>query len=424
MRIDKLLSIILFVVSTNISFCQKRDIFFDNYNQGMKLYDKGEFQKALPYFEKVTKLDPNCDYYFNTACVASLSNNLDKGFTYLELAIRNGYADTAHLKEDNDIANLKSDKRWSKTSFWLKQTKESLLNEIAKLNTTCPASNLIPYKKNGKWGYLNKQTKLKVTEPVFGTVSFIGKTGSVKLGHYQINFSCSGKVDKLEILIGVEEAVSASYSPYYTVSTDIKRGFTVSDGSIKTHSSLYNSFYGFNISSGKNFAIVGKENKYDLIDSTGECQFNLKGYSSLLFYNFGRDSKYLPNIDTDGEFLIFFKNSLKQIGYVNNRFDKIILPEATDFKKPKGNGFEREYLDIVRKYAYLEQNNKWGIWDCETKKWLIRPEYDDIILTDRTFDGNEEEKCFSGNSIDFYFLVKQNNKEFFIDLKNNKYTVK
>jgi len=425
MKYNNLLSIILFLLTISIASAQQ-DVYSENYYNGMDFYNKGDFKTALPYFEKLIELNPDRNVFYNAACVASLSNNLTKGFSYLELSIKNGFADTTHLREDTDLNNLKSDTRWVNVSHWLIETKSNLIKEIAKIKSTCPASNLIPYEQNGKWGYFNKKTKQKVTNAIFHSASFIGKSGSVDFGDYQLYFTCSGNVTKTHVWIGGIRGAQGYYSPTYVSSNDVSKGFIVENGAITTYASVYNSFVGFQVFSNRNFAIVDKGNSYNLIDSTGEVRYDLTNYPFLTFYNFGSDSKYFPKDDNDvnGTFLIFLKDSTGQIAYVTNTFKKRILPEASDYKYPNGNGFDKEYLIATRKFIYIQTSNKWGIWNCETKDWQIKPEYDEIYSTDRTFDGDYEINYSSGKTIDIYFKVKQNNQNFYIDLKNNKYIVK
>ena len=161
MNYNKLLSIILSVFFISTSFCQivEDNGYYDTYNKSMELYNSKKYKEAVPYFEKAAQLRPDCDSYYNAACINSLAKNLTKGFKYLEISIKSGYADTVHMKEDGDLENLRSDKRWAEVSLWMEETKQKLYKEISKINIGCPASNLIPYEINGKWGYLNKQTK-------------------------------------------------------------------------------------------------------------------------------------------------------------------------------------------------------------------------------------------------------------------------
>jgi len=97
MKYNNLLSIILFVLTINIASAQQ-DEYSENYNTGMDLYMKGDYKNALPYFEKLIAVNPDRNAFYNAACLASLSNDLNKGFSYLELSIKNGYTNTTHLR--------------------------------------------------------------------------------------------------------------------------------------------------------------------------------------------------------------------------------------------------------------------------------------------------------------------------------------
>ncbi|MGN6647471.1 MAG: hypothetical protein ACTHJT_13200, partial [Cytophaga sp.] len=234
-----------------------------------------------------------------------------------------------------------------------------------------------------------------------------------------ILFDCSGKVLKDEVYMMAD---GVAYYPRYVSSQKLDKGFRTENGKIKEYASIYQQFIGVGFNNGQLYAIVEIDSgKYILIDSTGSRVSGSNNYKKLEFYNYGMDSEYYPDDDKYNDFFIFYIDSTDNVGMLNNAFEKIPLPGVNDFQKPGGNGFEREYLHLIRDYVYLKKGNKWGIWNSNTKKWVIEPEYDEILYTERTYDGNHEDYYYSGNTIALYFMVKQNSREFFIDKGNVKY---
>ncbi len=369
--------------------------------------------------EKLVVCYPSTNNYYNTACLASLAGDEKKGFAYLQEAINRGYSDSLHMAQDEDLAYLRSLKGWKQTAVWMAEVRNRLYKEIAKIHVACPAADLIPYKVDNKWGYVDRKTKHKITEPIFRKASFVGKTGSVVYGEREILFDCSGKILKDEVYMMPD---GAAYYPRYTSSQQLKKGFRTKNGKITEYASIYQEFIGISVNYGQLYAIVEiTSGKYALIDSTGTEVTGSNNCKKLEFYNYGMDSEYYPDDDKYNDFFIFYIDSMGNAGLLNNTFEKIPLVGISDFQKPVGNGFEREYLHLIRDYVYLKKGNKWGLWNSNTKKWVIEPEYDEIQYTERTYDGNYEDDYYTGNTIALYFMVKQNGREFFIDKENVKY---
>lgn len=75
---------------------------------------KGLYEKGLRVDKKLSKLRPdNPIIHYNLACSLSLLGNVADSFKTLKRAIDLGYDDIAFMKNDPDLSNLRSDKR-----FW------------------------------------------------------------------------------------------------------------------------------------------------------------------------------------------------------------------------------------------------------------------------------------------------------------------
>lgn len=417
MRIAVFISVLL--LALHAASAQQQDDCLALERMAMEKYDSKQYNEALVYMEKcLASCGTSIPAYYNTACIASLAGNKAKGLTYLKEAVRIGYSDTMQMNRDQDLAYLRSLNEWSQVNRWIEETRSQLRKEVAKIHSGCPASGVIPYTTGGRWGYLDKRTKHKITAPVFTQLSFVGQTGSAVFGSTELLFSCSGKVIQEDVYYGSDQA---AYSRHVEPSKIITKGFTIEKGEIATYASVYDDFTAVGFNYGELYAIVSLNNRYSLIDSSCREMHGITGYTKLEFYNYGMDSEYFPDEDKYSDFFIFYTDTLGEAGFFDSRFNPLPLPRVTAFEKPRGNGFEREYLDKVRQYVYLKQAGKWGIWDCNTLKWTVQPEYDEILYTDRTFDGKQEELYYSGNTIDLYFLVQQNGQRFFIDLENTKY---
>jgi tetratricopeptide (TPR) repeat protein len=77
----------------------------------------GNYQQAKKDFDQALKLDPNIKevYYYDLACLYSLKNDKSKALKHLELALRNGYTRFDHIAKDSDLDNI----RYTKQFDWL-----------------------------------------------------------------------------------------------------------------------------------------------------------------------------------------------------------------------------------------------------------------------------------------------------------------
>jgi len=78
-------------------------------------YKNKEYKKSVEKYKEAFKLEQKSptDLY-NAGCSASLLGNKKLAFKWLNLALKNGWSNVAHLKTDTDLTLLHSDKKWVK----------------------------------------------------------------------------------------------------------------------------------------------------------------------------------------------------------------------------------------------------------------------------------------------------------------------
>jgi hypothetical protein len=80
---------------------------------GVTYYGRGDYEEALRWYKKALEVDPNFgDAYYNMACIYSLMKKKALAFRYLHIATLNGYAEYKAMEADEDLDNLRGDKRY------------------------------------------------------------------------------------------------------------------------------------------------------------------------------------------------------------------------------------------------------------------------------------------------------------------------
>lgn len=79
-------------------------------------YTAKNYELSVSYYEKAFKIEQKSwsDLY-NASCSASMAGQHKKAFKWLNLSIDNGYENMAHIKIDEDLKHLHSEKQWNKT---------------------------------------------------------------------------------------------------------------------------------------------------------------------------------------------------------------------------------------------------------------------------------------------------------------------
>ncbi len=75
----------------------------------------GEYQKGLDLDKRLAVLCPEDPLvFYNLACSFALLGSKDESFEALEAAVRFGYDEPDHMKEDEDLKSLHDDERFIK----------------------------------------------------------------------------------------------------------------------------------------------------------------------------------------------------------------------------------------------------------------------------------------------------------------------
>lgn len=75
-------------------------------------FNKNFAESASLYQQAIEHGAREANIYYNAACSFALAGDAENALKYIELAIRNGYANAAHLQKDTDLQMLHADDRW------------------------------------------------------------------------------------------------------------------------------------------------------------------------------------------------------------------------------------------------------------------------------------------------------------------------
>ena len=84
---------------------------------GMAAASLHRYDRAAASFEKSTTLVPNIAATYNAAAMHARLGHSDQAFTWLALAVRQGFGDQSLMKTDDDLASIRADKRFEKILY-------------------------------------------------------------------------------------------------------------------------------------------------------------------------------------------------------------------------------------------------------------------------------------------------------------------
>ncbi|MBL4642229.1 MAG: hypothetical protein JKY44_01420 [Flavobacteriaceae bacterium] len=96
---------------------------------GWKLCLDKDFTGAAKIYEQAFKVNPKAPLNdrYNAACINSLANNSDGAYTHLFVAANElNWYDINHLKNDEDLINIRTDKRWNQLITVMQKNKSSI----------------------------------------------------------------------------------------------------------------------------------------------------------------------------------------------------------------------------------------------------------------------------------------------------------
>lgn len=107
--------IAFFFITMNIGLMQAQT-YKDWVRKADSCYTVKNYELSVSYYDKAFKIEQK-DYrdLYNAGCSAAMAKENKKAFKWLHLSIDNGYENIAHIKIDNDLKPLHSEKNWNKT---------------------------------------------------------------------------------------------------------------------------------------------------------------------------------------------------------------------------------------------------------------------------------------------------------------------
>jgi hypothetical protein len=434
-----------------------------------------KYEEASVVFKKIEKnkcqLSEN-DYY-NAACIYSVLKNSNLALKYLQIAIQENYHDTAHMAVDKDLDNIRDLAKYKNLVGLIKQKiiqniKTDSINEIkaevVKWNSQFDVKNkakwqslksmfskinilkmeeVIPYKKNGLWGYMDK-SGVALTKPLFDFADFSSKNGLLFVYNKQYFFyNKKGQIDKLLENNDDDQAVMRMPDNYNFELTNTP-GFTIKDNQIVAHSSDYIQIGLLNIGSGlsgeyknylqgKTWAIVkNKEDKIAIIDSVGNplnkvynFVYSMDRYTELSDADYKLNNKIFYVLkNSSGDKLLFELNgnainTEKQVSnagifsWYNNEFG---LKNFDLYCNKSYQIFKLFYADLSQNLLVVKNEN----FELVFKKF-----YNEIIDYNGVCNDKFTGDAYYNKKIDnLFILVKEGSDIFYVDMDGREYKLK
>ena len=300
----------------------------------------------------------------------------------------------------------------SQTEYSVEELKAILEKEFAKVDTT-KLTELVPFKKNDRWGFLYADTRKVAVKPYFTFVNFF-------------NPDFFGYVDDLEVEIiskpfGIDvythkefcdDGCSGNFSKVFVISSKTNfKGFSVNDdGKLESYSDIYyidenrrdisDPFeYRFEY-----YSIVSKNDSCGIIDVFGDP---LKGfdfnYKRIILNNYALDksAKWFYVEDFHGKKF-----------FVNTKGEKRMEDEAITIPL---------FKNILFGLSVVNNDIVSGVFDLNKMEWMIAPQEKlkiDILYYSSNSDIDNLDPANRDN-VNIYFLVRKKDKEFYVD-KNLK----
>ena len=439
-------------------FLYSQNTFSQNRNQGYKYqkiirvansyYAQKDYTKSLEKYEEALGIiGTNRIDLYNTACTASLLDKTVKANDYLRRSIENGYIDLEWIEKDTDFDNLRKTKYWEENIKLLKSRFQSIENDFAAIKDF-QLHNLVPFKKDGNWGYMDKETLKMVVPSNYYQVSFGGnclhvgftqnnniivdENGVVKISRPRMNFpppppppyypntiqidsseNFKGfKVNKKGKISHVSSIYEANPEPVF-MDMDIDEDAFMDVGTNEPVKEIQkvDIFGPFKINNNWH-AITIKNGKYGVIDESGN-ELESVGFK---FRKLSRIKQYKGN-----DILFSFKDSLKKKGFIDSKGEVKFYDE-----------FDNWHLNPISKhrpnYYIFMKKGLWAILDLSTLEWVIPFNQLKRIRTDFSYEGdcNDRHNFMRPVKIlDCYLLVKdKDGNEFYLGENNVRYQIK
>lgn len=114
---------------SNLNAQTNKNSYSELIKKGWKLCLDKNFIASAKIYEKAFKINtkvPLNDRY-NAACIYALANNLNDAYKHLFIAVNTlNWYDINHLKNDSDLKNIRTDKRWNELITIMQKTKQKI----------------------------------------------------------------------------------------------------------------------------------------------------------------------------------------------------------------------------------------------------------------------------------------------------------
>lgn len=427
MRLKIFFSSIIFLFLSVTSFSQENTFCKEVSENLAKMYKEKKYNQALDLFKKslVCKELLSANNYYDGACFASLVGDNKFAVEYFNKAIALGFNNLNHLNNDSDLDNIRNEVGFKKgIANILGISLDNLIN-IEQLKTN-NFNDLVPYKKDEKWSWLDKKTLKSVIGLIFDYTTFKRSNGLFfSLGNKDYVVDSKGKIS------------STKHGGYF--SNDVIEETGVYDVKVTPDADLQ----GFKI--GKAGNVIEHSDRFKYVTAIK----TLKGFIGKVKtiegnYNLiSQDGKKIKGFETDFKKLTFFYSSNHELGFIgkkegasyykiyNNKGKSICNEKIQSFDFFDSNGLlnkgvKETYLNYnINKFIILKIDDKFKIYDTFKNKLISSKAYDKVIDVDGPAKDNDLTKTIYDSGLTkTYFLVRRENHLFFIDTSGKEYFAK
>ncbi len=135
-----------FFVAPNLAPADDEPTFDDLRAKMFKLYQAGEYDKALECAEKMHEMkSDDVETFYSLACLHCINGNKDKAYKWLEKSVEAGFPDAAHLKADDDFKTIRAEDRF-----------RALVDKLEKMQGDEEGEDEAPAKKTKAEGKVKK----------------------------------------------------------------------------------------------------------------------------------------------------------------------------------------------------------------------------------------------------------------------------
>lgn len=302
----------------------------------------------------------------------------------------------------------------SESELTLQQTRELIEKEFAKVDKT-KLSELVPFKKKGKWGFIYASTRKVAVKPCFTFINLFNPDFIGFCGKWEVEITANPfSIDVHEQRVFCNDACSGQFERVFVISSKTNfKGFTVDlSGKLESYSDIYyidenrrdisDPFeYNYQL-----FVIASRNDSTGIIDIFGEP---LEGFN----FNY---KKIILNTYTLDKRNRWF--------YVEEFSGKRYFISTSGVKK-----FENEqvkiplFVNINFGLSVVNNDTISGVFDLNKMEWMIKPQRKNMIDI-LYYTSKIEIDPLNPKNLDkvkLYFLTHNKKSEYYVDDKLKAY---